>query len=351
MSSRRLFPLLLACCGFVLASSAPLCPCPDDKWQPPFRPSQVLYSEFPEDRGRSLDIDRKDISRKGYPLAPAPPYSYDPPPNNHLPGDPAPRDYSDDYPEGGGGGGGEKDYPDKDYPLSYSSSGLGGPPRDYPDYGNSASREEPVGSPEYSSESSHEAYKQYSSYDDYRDDKSKEAEESERDFTLEDFELDPEVVVPYATRNKSSNPPPSRHRPSQGDSPPPRIRPSQDDPRPHDEVHEPTEPPNTQLEIPATQPSSSIRHPTPIPIQATGYPLTRTPVPVFRNPALSLMTPNQAGWGHWKDVLEQAELSNLQVMKPPPLGQAQTWGRVSTNYASGSPKLQQYAKRPPHRYP
>lgn len=93
-----------------------------EKWQPPFRPSQVLYSEFPEDRGRSLDIDRQDIarrypdqsgqvhqdvtkrqpdrhdvSRKGYPYTA---YAYEPVQSNRLPDDQQPRDYSDDYPAG-----------------------------------------------------------------------------------------------------------------------------------------------------------------------------------------------------------------------------------------------------------
>ncbi|XP_014247986.1 uncharacterized protein LOC106665784 isoform X2 [Cimex lectularius] len=31
-----------------------------DKWMPPFRPSQLIYSEFPEDRARSLNLNRRE---------------------------------------------------------------------------------------------------------------------------------------------------------------------------------------------------------------------------------------------------------------------------------------------------
>ncbi|BES89846.1 Hypothetical protein NTJ_02653 [Nesidiocoris tenuis] len=326
-----------------IAKALPLCPCPEEKWQPPFKPSQMVYSEFPEDRGRSMNLFSR---RKDAPSRQRISHPQKPP---HIPkdgigfGNRLTVDYDDPPSRGHSSGTDYVDHPSDQYTDKDYDQRLRGN-QNYLDYddGASSSHEGAEKQKDYSLENSAEYVDQYNNRfnDDYKDKKSKEDDNVEPNFTLEDFELDPEVMNP---------PPPLSTRPLKKAK---GTGPSEDGAGgKHDEVHEPTiaeRPERPQINHQGYQPHEPVQHHQ---IEATSPPLIGSSMQqVFQNPPLIQMTPSQPGWGRWKNVLAQTETSNLQVMKPPPLGQAQTWGRIINNKFLSSPydtgnREVQYPKR------
>ncbi|KAK9499382.1 hypothetical protein O3M35_002428 [Rhynocoris fuscipes] len=249
---------------------------------PPFRASQLIYSEFPEDKGRSLynEIERKD-TRAGYR---ATKYGYEVRDSKH--------EASNRY---------------KDYIKS---------------------REELTSDESLSAQESME-YLKYNNFQDYKGEKN-----DIDDFTLESFELDPEVMKPPPPMEETENTGAEEDDTGEKKKDEPVGRASRLDTSSEDmsdvsnstesESNEvSTDPPvlTTQLEVPVTQ-SPLIRTTS---VQVTMIPVAvpRRPIASYRSAGNLQLIAKPMYTTKWRTVLSPRQLSALQMMKPPPL--AQSW--------------------------
>ncbi|XP_073975423.1 uncharacterized protein isoform X2 [Rhodnius prolixus] len=229
---------------------------------PPFRASQLIYSEFPEDKGRSLhnDLERKDVTYTTY---------------AHTPRG------------------------DLDIGASQTLH-FGSPSREH-----------------LSSEASQEAIENYKHQGiaDHKGDKN-----DLDDFSLESFELDPEVMKPPPPLSEESN----EEEPADEDKEEIRKEDILDvSNSTESETTDSTDAPvvTTQLEIPST-PAAFTR----TTVHTSVYPIMRRPIQSYRSSGLQLISNGKPiHIDKWRTVLSQRELTSLQMMKPPPLARSQTW--------------------------